>query len=134
MDLELTEAQFQQRIVQYAQLRGWLVSHVESVTMAGKGGRVIRQTPAAKGYPDLTLARAGFVWFLEVKTEKGSPSADQVRWLNALSGLELEWRSRGVVPDCTPDPYSSGEPWPFFPHGVAVVRPSHWHWIMEVLR
>ena len=94
MDLELTEAQFQQRIVQYAQLRGWLVSHVESVTMSGKGGRVIRQTPAAKGYPDLTLARAGYVWFLEVKTEKGSPSADQVRWLNALHWFQASARVR----------------------------------------
>ena len=131
-DLALSEAEFQQRIVQYAQVRGWLVSHVQSVTMAGKGGRVIRQTPAAKGFPDLTLARRGLVWFMEVKTEKGAVSDDQKMWLDALAGEEREWRSRGSDPDFTPK--DNGEPWPFYPHGVAVVRPRHWAWIQEVLR
>jgi hypothetical protein len=127
-DLALSETEFQQRIVQYAQLRGWLVSHVQSVTMAGKGGRVIRQTPAAKGFPDLTLARDGQVWFMEVKSERGAVSADQLNWLWKLSGVDRAasfWNGRQ-----TPGPkhVDHGR------LGVVVVRPRHWDWIQGVLR
>jgi hypothetical protein len=124
MDLELTEAQFQQRIVQYAELCGWLVSHVQSVTMNGKGGRVIRQTPAAKGFPDLVMVRRGEVWFMEVKSEKGSVSDDQRRWLQELARIERNWNGRKVPPEHV----HNGA------RGVVVVRPRHWDWIQGVLR
>jgi hypothetical protein len=125
---DMSEAHFQQRIVAYARLNGWLVSHVQSVTMAGKGGRVIRQTPAAKGFPDLTLARDGQVWFMEVKSEKGSVSEDQRAWLNAMSGrvTSERWASRGERPSL-----EMHDGWSV---GVVVVRPRHWEWILEVLR
>jgi hypothetical protein len=127
-DLALSEAQFQQRIVQYAEARGWLVSHVQSVTMAGKGGRVIRQTPAAKGFPDLTLARDGKVWFMEVKSESGAVSADQLNWLWKLSGVDRAasfWNGRQTP---APRHIDHGR------LGVVVVRPRHWDWLLEVLR
>ena len=130
---DLTEAQFQSQIVAYAQLRGWLVSHVQSVTMQGKGGRVIRQTPAARGFPDLTLARRGFVWFMEVKTESGSVSPVQRGWLNEMAGVaEWKWRSRGDLPDKTVVLGRGLSMTPGF--GVVVVRPRHWEWIQEVLK
>ena len=127
--VDLTEAQFQSQIVAYAQLRGWLVSHVQSVTMAGRGGRVIRQTPAARGFPDLTLARRGFVWFMEVKTESGSVSPVQRGWLNEMAGVESHWRSRAGEPDM-----AFGRSGLDRGHGVVVVRPRHWQWIQEVLK
>ena len=138
----MTEAQFQARVIAYAELRGWLVSHVENVTMAGKGGRTVHRTPAARGFPDLVLARKGLVAFLEIKSETGQVSPEQLQWLAHLSGRGKpkpdQWRSRGAVPDGVAALAGSivsldaaGDYWTTL---VALVRPRHWEWIMETLR
>lgn len=126
------------------QTLGWRVQHVERVTMAGRGGRVIRKTPGTKGYPDITAARRGQILFLELKSETGQVEPEQVAWLNELcegEGLTVDdWRSRGESPsgwfyDLGYDPEwrpweSSGE---WFRVGVAVVRPRHLDWLTKAL-
>ncbi len=123
----LTESQFQDRIITYARLRGWMVSHIQNVTMTGRGGRIIRQTPAAPGFPDLTLARGGQVWFLEVKSETGAVSPVQREWLAALAGVspDEDWSGRSI-PDHTPCENAR--------RVVMVVRPRHWDWLLEALK
>jgi hypothetical protein len=80
----LTEKQFQQRIVDFAKLTGWLVYHPFDSR---------RSTP---GWPDLALVRSGRLVFAELKSDRGRVSAEQRRWLAALSsvpGLEVfVWR------------------------------------------
>ena len=70
-----TEAQFQQAVVDLAQLRGWLVFHVHD-SRRGLGA----------GYPDLTLLheRTGELIFAELKKADGRVSARQQRWIDAL--------------------------------------------------
>jgi len=78
----LSEAQFQQQIIELAKLRGWLVAHFRPAM----NRRGVWATPMAgdPGYPDLTLARRGKVIFAELKSEKGKPSDAQLGWLVSL--------------------------------------------------
>jgi hypothetical protein len=81
----LSEADLQQRIIDYARLRAWHVMHTRPAK-TDKGWR----TPITGdvGFPDLVLARRGVVWFFEVKSTKGRATADQDGWLYALGGPE----------------------------------------------
>lgn len=72
---EGTEADFQRRITDYAQLRGWMFAHIPDSRRAAAG------TP---GFPDLVLVREDVVLFVEVKTERGKLSAAQNAWQGAL--------------------------------------------------
>ena len=68
----MTEAQFQEAVVQLAQLTGWLVYHTFDS----------RRSQA--GYPDLTLVKGRRLVFAELKSQAGRVSAEQQQWLGAL--------------------------------------------------
>ena len=83
---EVTEAQFQQAVVDLARGLGWLVMHLPIIT-----------TPRKKlydnlGFPDLVLARAGVVHIWEMKAEGNFPEDEQKDWLLATGGRVL-WPS-----------------------------------------
>lgn len=105
----LSESAFQQRIIDYAHLRQWLVMHTRPAK-TDKGWR----TPITGdvGFPDLVLARRGVVWFFEVKSAKGKVAPEQGAWLDALGRTLSNQRCEQV----------------------RVVRPSDWDWIQEVLK
>ena len=127
------------------QTLGWRVQHVERVTMAGRGGRVIRKTPGTKGYPDITAARRGQILFLELKSETGQVEPEQVAWLNELCGISDltadDWRSRTTPPSgflwdrWNGDKAMRPEVAPIAPwlKLVAVVRPRHLDWLTKAL-
>lgn len=73
--VRISEASFQQAVVDLAHLRGWLVMHIAD-SRRGLGA----------GYPDLTLlhSRTGQLLFVELKKADGRVSVDQQRWLDAL--------------------------------------------------
>ena len=72
----IPERDFLATVVEYAQLKGWLVHHVlESRHYAKRIG---------PGYPDLVLVRDGQLLFIEVKSEKGKLSKAQAEWILAL--------------------------------------------------
>lgn len=70
-----SEAQFQQSVVDLAQLRGWMVMHIAD-SRRGLGA----------GYPDLTFLhpRTGELLFAELKTSSGRVSHRQQEWIDAL--------------------------------------------------
>lgn len=68
----LTEKQWQQRVLDYAALRGWMSYH----TFDSR-----RSTP---GFPDLVLLRDRRLVFAELKTDTGRLSVAQAEWLDAL--------------------------------------------------
>jgi hypothetical protein len=68
----MTEAQFQQQIIDMAKALGWLVYHTHDSR---------RSEP---GFPDLVLVRDRIV-YLELKTETGRMSLEQQQWVAALS-------------------------------------------------
>jgi VRR-NUC domain len=85
----LTEAAFQQRVIDLARLRGWRCCHFRPApTVAGW------RTPVTgdPGFPDLALARAGRLLAVELKSERGRLSPDQAAWLAQLGDHGRLWR------------------------------------------
>lgn len=78
----MTEAQFQQAIIEMAQLLGWKVAHFRPA-QTSKGWR----TPVAAdgaGFPDLVLCRDRLV-FLECKGNAGRVRPEQADWIAAIT-------------------------------------------------
>ena len=76
----MSEADLKRIVVDMAHAFGW---RVFSLPMA-RGTRPVKD---ASGYPDLTLARNGAVLFLELKTQKGVLSPEQMEWLKILPAM-----------------------------------------------
>lgn len=90
-----TEAQFQEAVIQYAQLKGWKVAHFRAAKTE-RGWRTAVQADGA-GFPDLVMVRGERIVFAELKSERGVPSAQQVDWLVALGYCPVEsyiWKPR----------------------------------------
>lgn len=79
--LSATEAEFQNLIIEYAQIRGWLVMHTRPARTE-RGWRTPLQGDA--GYPDLTMARRGRLVIAELKSESGKVTREQAAWLEHL--------------------------------------------------
>lgn len=105
---DLSEAAFQDLVIEYAQLRGWRVHHTRSARTK-RGYRTPIQGDA--GFPDLVLARNGYVHFAELKAEKGRTTRDQEAWIDELEA------------------YAASRT-----HETHLWRPSDWAEIQEVLR
>lgn len=89
--IPLSEADWQERVIDTAHLHNWLVHHTRPArTLNGW------RTPVQgdKGFPDLVLARAGVILVPELKTDKGAPTRDQRAWLAALGPYGRLWRPR----------------------------------------
>lgn len=97
----MTEDEYQTRILDFAKMTGWMCMHTRPAKTE-KGWRTPLQGHA--GFPDAVLARAGVVWFFEVKSETGQLTDAQGMWLASLGG------------------------------NARVVRPADWDWVVEVLR
>jgi len=65
-------------ITEAATLLGWRWHHVRRSDVALQMGQA--------GFPDLVMAKAGRILFLELKAEAGVVTSDQRRWLEALDG------------------------------------------------
>jgi hypothetical protein len=109
--LRQTERQFQRAVVEYAQLRGWMVYHTFDSRRSNAG------------FPDLVLVRRGHLVVAELKSEKGRVSPDQLRWLDALG--EVEHATVAHVAGLGGVVYPAVE--------VHVWRPSDWSWVRMVL-
>lgn len=72
----ITEQAFQQNILELAHLTGWLTYH----TFDSR-----RSQP---GFPDMVMVKDSSLLFVETKSEKGKPSPEQMRWLEALRNVE----------------------------------------------
>lgn len=88
------EAGFQQRVIELAQLRGWLVAHFTRA-MLPNGHWLTPVKANGKGFPDLVLVRERVI-FAELKAKGGVVSPDQRVWLDRLrdAGAEVYlWRA-----------------------------------------
>lgn len=82
---DMTEAQLQAAIIGAAQRLGWLVYHTHD------------SRRSAPGFPDLVLVHAGrgITLFRELKRSTGKVTAEQQRWLDALTAAGQDaavWR------------------------------------------
>jgi hypothetical protein len=85
---KLTEADFQKRVVQYAQRRLWLVAHFPRANPEGRWRTAVAAD--AKGYPDLTMARDDRLVVAELKGAKGRLRPEQERWIERLGRTGVE--------------------------------------------
>ena len=86
----VTEAQWQAQVVEYAQLRGWMVAHFRP-GLNQRGQWLTAVAADGAGFPDLVLARDGVVLFAELKRETGKVSDAQQAWLAQLPA-SFVWR------------------------------------------
>lgn len=92
----MTEAQWQDVVVEAAHRFGWRVAHFRRATV--RHGRVA--TPVAydaAGFPDLVLVTEGRILFVECKTDRGTVSPEQrawAEWLEAAGQDARVWRPR----------------------------------------
>lgn len=82
--LKISESDYQQTIIDYAHLKGWLVAHFRpGLTQSGHWKTAVQ---GDAGFPDLTLVRNGTILLIEVKSDSGKLSDHQKAWLNAGKG------------------------------------------------
>lgn len=74
-----SEKSFQQKVIDYARLRGWMVAHFRPAQTA-KGWRTPVSADGA-GFPDLALVRRGILIVAELKSETGKLSKHQEDWM-----------------------------------------------------
>lgn len=85
----MLERDLQSRVIDLAKLRGWLVMHQRPARMASGEWRTAVEGHA--GFPDLVLARNGFVLFRELKSDNGRLSPQQSLWGQHLPNWAV-WR------------------------------------------
>lgn len=88
MNPRMSEAALQSAILEMAALLGWLCMHLRSARTKD-GWRTAVEGNGAAGYPDLTLARGGFLIFAELKSATGRVSPEQQRWLDELTTVSV---------------------------------------------
>ena len=69
---KLTEEEFQRQVTDLATFCGGIWYHTHD------------SRHSAKGFPDLCLVKGKRLLFLELKSERGKLTPEQVAWLNAL--------------------------------------------------
>ena len=74
----MTENTLKQAVLKVARERGWHVYHVPQSTIKSAGDH---------GFPDLVCARVGEVRYIELKTERGILSPEQMDWMHHLPGV-----------------------------------------------
>lgn len=90
--MTMSEADFQQRVMDTARLAGWLCCHFRPAKT--QRGRWVTPMAGDKGFPDLALAKGGRVLLAELKTDDGKPTPQQVAWLAAAGGHGRLWQPR----------------------------------------
>lgn len=92
---DVSEAIFQQQVIELAHITGWQVLHVRR-SIGRRGGKQAYQTTTSiKGWPDLYLFRPGQHLAAELKREKGRLTEEQRQCLAdlAAAGVPVHvWR------------------------------------------
>lgn len=89
LDLAELEDDFKDWVIELATRLGWRVHHARPARTQ-RGYRTPIQ--GHRGFPDLALARAGVVWLVELKAERGRFGPGQREWLAELGDRAVVWR------------------------------------------
>ena len=90
VDRLISEKDFLSTVIEFAQAHGWKVAHFRpgmTGRRVGRDGKPVWVTPVqgdGKGFPDLVLVRKQVLLFVELKSQKGRVSKEQLAWLDAL--------------------------------------------------
>lgn len=84
----ISEAAFQEQVIDLAHELGWRVAHFRRVRVLRKDGTFYHQTPVAAdgaGFPDLLLTRLERIAVIELKVGRNKPTDEQLAWLAAFN-------------------------------------------------
>jgi hypothetical protein len=90
--VDVSEAAFQDQVIQLAHVYGWRVAHFRPA-QTSKGWRTAVAADG-KGFPDLVLVRDRLI-VAELKARTGRPTPEQHAWLEATARAGVEtymWR------------------------------------------
>jgi hypothetical protein len=85
---KMREDELQREVLHLAESNGWLVCHVRKGKVRDGG---FLTTTSAAGFPDVVMMRAPQLVFLELKSQAGRSSPEQLEWiagLQACAGVE----------------------------------------------
>lgn len=85
----MLEDELQTMVIETAERYGWRVHHGRPAQ--NRNGKWLTPIQGHAGFPDLALARDGRVLLVELKSDVGKPSADQVLWLEAAGDNGRLW-------------------------------------------
>lgn len=85
----LSEADFQRRVMDCANLHGWRCVHIRPAKI---GNHWVTPYAGDTGLPDLVLARDGVVLLVELKAKKTPWKPGQREWLAAAGPNGFVWR------------------------------------------
>lgn len=90
-----SEAEFMAMVIALARDHGWLVYHARPAMMRSGKWATAAQGNGAKGWPDLFMVRGRKAIAVELKSEKGKLTPEQLVWQDALVDADIEchvWR------------------------------------------
>lgn len=91
----MTEAQFQQQVIELGHLYDWRIAHFRPA-WSRDGKRCMTAVAAdGAGFPDLCMVKRCRLIFAELKADKGRVSPEQQEWIDALKETKAEvylWR------------------------------------------
>lgn len=117
--IRLSEKDFSQQVVDYAQLKGWKVARWPTW----------RPTGTYPGVPDIICAKEGRVVFLELKSSRGKLTEAQKEWVSAIIGIW--WHPDHPI--WNRFQWDKGFRWDKGMVAAAVVRPQDWDIVEELL-
>lgn len=86
----MTEQEWQTQVLDLAHLYRWMAHHTRpALNRRGQWATPIQGHP---GFPDLVLCRGSRVLFVELKSERGLLTADQMAWRDRLLTAGMDWR------------------------------------------
>ena len=96
----MKESDFQNTIIEYAHLRGWMVAHFRTARIQRRDGSVYYATPVqadGEGFPDLIMLRGLEMVIAEIKADKGILSEAQRDWIQLWGQVTKDvyvWRPK----------------------------------------
>lgn len=91
--LTQTERQFQNEVIEYAQMTGYKAAHFRTVRVQRADGSHYYCTPAVadgEGWFDLVLCKPPKIFFVELKVGRNKPTEAQVMWHDMLEACGLQ--------------------------------------------
>jgi hypothetical protein len=88
----ISEAQWQQRVMDTAALLGYRTAHFRPAQ--ARSGRWATPMQGDRGFPDLVLAKSGRILVVELKSDTGKLGPGQREWLDELGEHGRLWRPR----------------------------------------
>lgn len=85
----MTEDRLKANVIDACQKLGFRVAHFRPA-LTSKGYRTAVEGDGA-GFPDLVISGHGLVMFVELKSDKGKLSVEQIDWRNSLLANGAEW-------------------------------------------